>query len=86
MFKKFTDLFRSEDLLDEAFNTTLKMLEFDYKMYEASRTTLRETDTAELPFDIKATDRKINKYEREVRRNVLTRGTRHSRPAISPRS
>ena len=72
MFKKFTDLFRSEDLLDGAFNTTLTMLEFDYKMYEASRTTLRETDTADLPFDIKATDRKINKYEREVRRNVLT--------------
>jgi phosphate transport system protein len=72
MFRKFTDLFRSEDLLDNAFNTTVMMLEFDHKMYEASRTTLRETDTAELPFDIKKTDRKINKYEREVRRNVLT--------------
>ncbi len=72
MFKKFKELFKSEDLLDDAFHTTLKMLEFDYDMYKVSRETLRETDTAQLPFDIKQTDRKINKFEREVRRNVLT--------------
>ena len=72
MFEKFRELFKSEDLLDEAFNTTITMLEFDYQMYHASQNTLRATDTAKLPFDIKQTDRKINKYEREVRRNVLT--------------
>ncbi|UCC44313.1 MAG: hypothetical protein JSU65_14600 [Candidatus Zixiibacteriota bacterium] len=72
MFKKFRELFGSENLLDAAYNTTVTMLEFDHKMYEASRQTLRESDTDELPFDIKKTDRKINKYEREVRRNVLT--------------
>ena len=72
MFNKFKDLFRHEDLLDDAFQVTMKMLEFDMKMYDASRQTLRETNTAELPFDIKKTDRKINKYERQVRRHVLT--------------
>ena len=72
MFEKFKELFSSENLLDTAFNTTLKMLEFDHEMYNASRVTLRESDKAKLPFDIKSTDRKINKYEREVRRNVLT--------------
>lgn len=72
MFDKFKELFHSEDLLDDAFQTTMKMLEFDMKMYDASRKTLRETNTAELPFDIKSTDRKINKYERQVRRHVLT--------------
>lgn len=72
MFDKFKDLFRSEDLLDDAFLTTIKMLQFDMDMFKASRTTLRETDNAELPFDIKKTDRKINKYERQVRRHVLT--------------
>ncbi len=72
MFKKFRELFSSENLLDTAFNTTLKMLEFDNKMYLASKETLRERDDAELSFDIRKTDRKINKYEREVRRNVLT--------------
>ena len=63
MFDKFKDLFRHEDLLDDAFQVTMKMLEFDMKMYDASRTTLRDTNTSDLPFDIKKTDRKINKYE-----------------------
>ncbi|MFZ5981298.1 MAG: PhoU domain-containing protein [Candidatus Zixiibacteriota bacterium] len=72
MFEKFKELFASENLLDDAFKTTLTMLEFDREMYEASKMTLRESNTAELPFDIKQTDRKINKYEREVRRKVLT--------------
>ncbi|MBN1211911.1 MAG: hypothetical protein JXA92_04980 [candidate division Zixibacteria bacterium] len=72
MFKKFKELFSSENLLDEAYKTTLMMLEFDQQMYEASQMTLRRSNTDELPFDIKKTDRKINKYEREVRRKVLT--------------
>lgn len=72
MFNKFKELFGSENLLDAAFETTLTMLDFDHQMYVASRQTLRETNTSELPFDIKQTDRKINKFEREVRRNVLT--------------
>lgn len=72
MFKKFKELFSSESLLDTAYDTTLTMLEFDHKMYHASRDTLRDLDTADLPIDIRKTDRKINKYEREVRRNVLT--------------
>lgn len=72
MFSKFKDIFHHEDLLDNAFQTTMKMIEFDMQMYDASSTTLRNTNTAELPFDIKKTDRKINKYERQVRRHVLT--------------
>lgn len=72
MFGKFKELFGSENLLDSAFEVTMTMLEFDYKMYKASRKTLRESDTDKLPFDIRKTDRKINKYEREVRRKVLT--------------
>lgn len=72
MFSKFKELFGSENLLDTAFHTTLTMLDFDQKMYLASRATLRESDNAELSFDIRKTDRKINKYERDVRRNVLT--------------
>lgn len=72
MFDKFKELFSSENLLESAYTTTVKMLEFDFQMYEASRSVLRDTDGCELPFDIRKMDRKINKFEREVRRNVLT--------------
>ena len=72
MFEKFRELFSAENLLDAALGDTVTMLKFDHQMFEASRKVLRESDTAELPFDIRQTDRKIHKYEREVRRNVLT--------------
>ena len=72
MFEKFRELFSSENLLDSALADTVTMLKFDHQMYEASRKVLREEDTADLPFDIRQTDRKIHKFEREVRRNVLT--------------
>ena len=87
MFNKFKELFGSENLLDIAFNTTLTMLDFDQKMYTASRETLRDSNSDELPFDIKKMDRKINKYEREVRRNVLTHlsvaGTQNLVPGLA---
>ncbi len=87
MFNKFKELFGSENLLDIAFDTTLTMLEFDHKMYTASKETLRNSDSDELPFDIKKMDRKINKYEREVRRNVLTHltvaGTQNLVPGLA---
>lgn len=72
MFSKFKELFSSESLLDAAYKTTVTMLEYDFEMYEAARKVLREQHGAELPFDIKQMDRRINKFEREVRRNVLT--------------
>jgi len=72
MFEKFKELFSSESLLESAYTTTVKMLEFDLEMYELSRSVLRESDGSQLPFDIKKMDIRINKYEREVRRNVLT--------------
>lgn len=87
MFSKFKELFGSENLLDSAFNTTVTMLEFDQEMFLASRHSLRETDSAEVDIDIKGTDRKINKYQREVRRNVLTHltvaGTQNLVPGLA---
>jgi phosphate transport system protein len=71
MFDKFKELFSSESLLDEAFDTTVTMLEYDKQMFEVSRMTLREENTSEMPFDVRKMDRRINKYEREVRRKVL---------------
>jgi len=86
MFNKFKELFTSENLLDSALKTTVMMIEFDHKMYDAARRTLRESDTDQLPFDVRKTDRKINKYERSVRRQVLTHltiaGTQNLTPGL----
>jgi phosphate transport system protein len=87
MFEKLKELFGSDNLLAEAGDISVKMMEFDHKMYEASKDTLRNSDTAVLPFDFKEMDQQINKYEREVRRNVLTHltvaGTQNLVPGLS---
>ncbi len=84
MFEKFRDLFSSDSLLDEAYDTTVKMLEFDHQMYRDSHYVLRKTDTDELPYDFKKADRRINKFEREVRRKVLTHLTITSQRNLVP--
>ena len=87
MFEKLKELFGSENLLAEAGDITVKMMEFDHKMFEASRHSLRDTDTADLPFDFKEMDQEINRYEREVRRHVLTHlsvaGTQNLVPGLA---
>ncbi len=72
MFSKLKSLFGTESLLEEAFLTTIQTLEFEQEMFRDSRRCLREADSAELPYDFKKADKRINKYEREVRRQVLT--------------
>jgi phosphate transport system protein len=72
MYKKFLELFGKENLLDQAIETTIKMLQTDREMYLASVNSLRQRDDTKLPFDIYEKDKEINRYEREVRRNVLT--------------
>jgi len=50
----------------------LVMLKSDWQMFREAVKSLRESDTAELDFDIEEKDIKINKFEREVRKKVLT--------------
>jgi phosphate transport system protein len=72
MYRKFLELFGKENLLDQAIETTIKMLQTDQEMYLASVKSLRQRDNSDLPFDVFEKDKEINKYERQVRRNVLT--------------
>lgn len=72
MFGKFKELLSSNNLLDGAYETTVRMLEFDHTMFLDSQRTLRGSDSTKLPYDFKKADIRINKFEREVRRNLLT--------------
>jgi len=84
MYKKFLELFGKENLLDRAIETTIEMLKTDREMYLASVESLRHRDDNKLPFDIYEKDKEINKYERQVRRNVLTHLTVSGTPNIVP--
>ncbi len=72
MFKQLYDLFRKENLLQQAYNRSLEMLGDDREMFLAAIRSLREHDDARIELDIYAKDQLINAYEREVRRKVLT--------------
>lgn len=72
MFKQFFELFRKENMLQQAYDRSLEMLEADREMFLAASSSLREHDDARIEVDIYAKDQLINAYEREVRRKVLT--------------
>ena len=72
MFKQIFELFQSDSLYEQALNECYEMLEIDREMFNESINALRYSDTADIPIDIYAMDKKINEFERDVRRKVMT--------------
>lgn len=72
MLKQFLEIFRKDNLLQQAFDRSVEMLEMDSRMFAAAVESLRRRDDARLDMDVYATDQKINHYEREVRRKTMT--------------
>jgi len=72
MLNQFFELFRKDNMLQQAYDRSLEMLEADRDMFLAASSSLREHDDARIELDIYAKDQLINAYEREVRRKVLT--------------
>jgi phosphate uptake regulator len=72
MLKALIKLFNRDSLLDQAYSDVITMLKEDQEMFDEAVRTLRRSDTAELRFDFREKDRTINRFEREVRKKVLT--------------
>lgn len=72
MFRRVQELFGKKSLLQEALEESWTMLQIDKEMFDASVQSLREQDTSEVAIDIYETDTKINRFERDVRKKVLT--------------
>ena len=72
MFKQIFEIFKSDSLYEQALSECHEMLDIDLQMFKASIKSLRESDTAEINIDIYAMDKKINEFERDVRRKVMT--------------
>lgn len=67
-----SSLFKEDNLYIQALKESYEMLALDLSMYEASVESLRHSDTGELNIDIYQLDKKINAYERDVRKKVMT--------------
>ena len=72
MFKQIFEIFKSESLYEQALVECHEMLDIDLTMFKASIKSLRKADSADIDIDIFAMDKKINEFERDVRRKVMT--------------
>ena len=70
-FRELIELWRSDNLLEQAFNDSHEMLESTQEMFHESVRSLRQSDNSEMKFNVYDKDIEINKYEREVREKVL---------------
>ncbi|MEJ2207351.1 MAG: PhoU domain-containing protein [Gemmatimonadota bacterium] len=81
MWKEIISLFRSEGPLQEAFDEALLMLRTSHEMFDTAVATLHHEGAME--FDIYERDRQLNKYERSVRRKIVTHMSVTSKPDIN---
>ena len=72
MFKQIFEIFKSDSLYEQALSECHEMLDIDLTMFKESIKSLRKSDSAEIKIDIYAMDKKINEFERDVRRKVMT--------------
>ena len=72
MFKQIFEIFKSNSLYEQALSECHEMLDIDLTMFKASIKSLRNSNSADIKIDIFAMDKKINEFERDVRRKVMT--------------
>jgi Na+/phosphate symporter len=72
MWKQLIRLLRSDNLLEQAWKESFEMLEIANAMFLEAVRVLRESDTAEMNADIAAMDEKVDAFEQDVRKKVLT--------------
>ena len=72
MFKQIFEIFKSDSLYEQALCECHAMLDIDLTMFKTSIESLRKSDSSEINIDIYEMDKKINEFERDVRRKVMT--------------
>jgi phosphate transport system protein len=71
MIKELLNIFKKDSLMDQAYKRTYEMIDITHTMFIEIQNKLRNDAKYKFSFDIRDKDIAINKYEREVRRNVF---------------
>ena len=71
MIREFLKLLRKDNLLIQAGRESEEMLDLSHAMVVASVESLRRSDDAAIDLDVYEVDKKINSFERDVRRKVM---------------
>ncbi len=64
-------LFKKDTLMNRAYQRSFEMLDITQAMFTEAKESLRQREDSEVDLGIKETDKKVNSYEREVRRMVI---------------
>ena len=81
MWKDIISLLKGASLCQEAFEESLQMLETSYGMFTDAVAALHKEGA--LVDDIYERDRQLNKFERSVRRKILTHFSVSSKPDVN---
>lgn len=71
MIRELLAIFKKDTLMDRAYQRSFLMLDITRDMFIRAKTILRHTDHDRVDIDIYNRDVEVNRYEREVRRNVF---------------
>lgn len=71
MFKKWLEIFKKDNLMDQAYRRSFEMLDLTREMFLKAKESLRYREDNEIDINIRDMDLEVNSYEREVRRNVF---------------
>jgi phosphate uptake regulator len=71
MFKKWLEIFKKDTLMDRSYKRSFMMLDLTREMFLKAKESLRFREDKDVDLDVRDRDLEINKYEREVRRNVF---------------
>jgi phosphate uptake regulator len=71
MFRKWLAIFKKDNLMDQSYCRSFEMLDLTKIMFLKSKESLRNREDTEIDINVRDRDLEVNKYEREVRRNVF---------------
>lgn len=72
MWRKLINMWKSDNLLEQAWEQSFEMLDITQEMFLEAVRILRESDDKEVSQEIRRRDQIVNVYEQEVRRKVMT--------------
>ena len=72
LFADILKLWRKEDLLSQAWEESLQMLDLSHKMFNKAVKKSKKQESLAVLKELKNRDKEINSYQREVRRKIFT--------------
>ena len=71
MLKRWFTIFKKDTLMDRAYHRSYLMFDIIRGMFDTAKESLRHKEDTEIDIDIYNKDIEVNRFEREVRRNVF---------------